>query len=75
MDSEIEYLISFRRAIYLNKNLTKDSIINEIDLVILRPNYGIGAENYYKVIGKKLKNDKKAFMKPLGRISKIDKCN
>jgi len=45
---------SFRRAIYPVRNLPKGHIINEKDLITRRPAKGIGANNYYKLIGLKL---------------------
>lgn len=53
--------ISFRRAVYLNKNLKSNSVISENDLVVLRPNIGIGAEYYFNLVGKTLTVDVEAF--------------
>ena len=63
--SEIKsnHLISFRRGVFLNKNLDKGKIIKESDLVCLRPNVGIDARDYKKIIGKKIKKDIKKFEK------------
>ena len=63
--SEIEsnHVISFRRGVYLNKNLDKGNIIKENDLVCLRPNVGIDARDYKKIIGRKLKKNIKKFEK------------
>ncbi len=63
--SEIKsnHLISFRRGVFLNKNLDKGNIIKESDLVCLRPNVGIDARDYKKIIGKKIKKDIKKFEK------------
>ena len=50
----------FRRSIYASKNLKKNSIINKIDIKTLRPNIGIDASYFEKVINKKInKNIKK----------------
>lgn len=45
--SEIEqgHITSFRRAIYLRKNIEKGDVIQEEDLVYLRPNHGIDARD------------------------------
>lgn len=65
MPSEIDngHVISFRRAVYLNKDLKAGAIIAESDLVTLRPNHGIDAREYNKLIGKKLVQDVSAFSK------------
>lgn len=44
----------FRRACYLNKDLNKGNIITEEDLITLRPNVGIDATEYFKILGKRL---------------------
>jgi N-acetylneuraminate synthase/N,N'-diacetyllegionaminate synthase len=46
---------TFRRALYLKQDMKIGEVISEDAIVSLRPNKGIGAENYKKVIGKKLK--------------------
>ena len=56
-------LISFRRGVFLNKDLDKGNIIKENDLICLRPNVGIDAREYKKIIGKKIKKDIKKFEK------------
>lgn len=53
--------ISFRRAVYLNCDLKKGSIIKEKNLSLLRPLEGIDARDYYQLIGKKLKQDIKKY--------------
>ena len=52
------HIKSFRRAVYLNKTLNKGHLINFNDLVYLRPNHGVDARDYSKLIGKKLKKIK-----------------
>ena len=49
---ENNHHISFRRGVYLNKNYKKGDIINESDLVCLRPCEGIGSEYFFELIGK-----------------------
>ena len=56
-------LISFRRGIYLNKDLKKDEIIKESDLICLRPNIGLDARDYTKIIGRKVKKNIKKLEK------------
>ena len=62
---EIEngHVDSFRRAVYLNKDVAAGYIIKKEDLVLLRPNHGIDAREYKNVIGKKLSKPLKAFEK------------
>lgn len=59
-----DHHISFRRGVYLNKNIKKGEIIKETDLISLRPNVGISAENYFQIIGKESKKDIKS-LEPL----------
>lgn len=54
---------SFRRAIYLNKDMNKGEVVNEDDLVFLRPMEGISSVYYEKVIGKTLLEDIKKYQK------------
>nr|ADH42967.1 sialic acid synthase [uncultured SAR11 cluster alpha proteobacterium H17925_38M03] len=65
--SEIKskHTTSFRRGVYLNKNLQKGKIIKEKDLICLRPNVGIDARFYNRLIGKKTKRN----------ISKLEKLS
>ena len=50
----------FRRSIFTKRDLKKGTIINENNISVLRPKIGIGAEEFFNVIGKKLnKNIKK----------------
>ena len=57
------HLTTFRRAIYVKKNMKAGEKINYDDLVFLRPNHGIDVRSYEKIIGKKLKKDTLAFEK------------
>ncbi len=61
MPSEAHHRHSFRRAVYLKQDLSVGSILTESDLVTLRPNVGISAHEFYRVVGKRLKTDKRAF--------------
>ena len=50
----------FRRSIFTKRDLKKGTIINENNISVLRPKIGIGAEEFFNIIGKKLnKNIKK----------------
>ncbi len=59
MSSEINtgHLFSFRRALYPARNLKKGTVLKEDNLIVLRPNQGIDARDYNKVIGRRLKKD------------------
>ena len=50
-----KHIQSFRRALYLNKNLKKGDIVKAEDIVSLRPMEGISSIFYEKLINKKLK--------------------
>ena len=56
---EGDHVISFRRAVYPNRDIPKGTVIAENDLIILRPDHGISACNYYQLIGKKTTIDLK----------------
>ena len=61
------HVVSFRRGIYCNKFLKKGHRLKKEDLVFLRPNHGIDARDYIKVIGKKIKKDTKKPFKSNGK--------
>lgn len=65
LKSEINsgHVKSFRRAIYLNKNIQKGKIISKNDLVCLRPNVGLDARKINKILSKKSPKNFKAFEK------------
>ena len=58
---EKKELVYAKRGIYLNHSMLKGEIIEEKDLIALRPCVGIAAKNYKKVVGKVLKVDKKSY--------------
>lgn len=58
---EKKELVYAKRGIYLNHSMLKNEVITEKDLITLRPCVGIAAKDYDKVVGKKLKLDKKSF--------------
>jgi N,N'-diacetyllegionaminate synthase len=54
---------TFRRAIYLNKNIKKGEIIKSNDIICLRPNHGVDARDFKKIIGRKASKDFYAYKK------------
>ena len=52
--------ISFRRGVYLNKDLNKGQIIKKEDLAFLRPAVGTDSRKYSEVIGSKVLKDVKS---------------
>ncbi len=60
---EGDHVISFRRAVYPSKDLKKGAVLKEEDLTVLRPNHGIDARDFYKILGMRLKIDVKAHQK------------
>jgi len=63
MPSEIENecRISFRRAVYPRRDLRAGTLLTREDIISLRPNVGIDGKDYFKLLGKRLKADKKAY--------------
>jgi len=57
LEVESENIISFRRAIYPKRDIAKGAIVKSDDLTVLRPNKGIDARYFDKLIGKKTKID------------------
>ena len=59
LQSEIEsgHLTSFRRAVYPCCDIKKGSRVTENEITVLRPNNGIPANEYYKILGKRLNRD------------------
>ena len=52
-----QHIESFRRAVYLKKQIKKGDIIKREDLIFLRPNIGTHTKNFELVVGSKaLKN-------------------
>ena len=48
---------SFRRGIYATHDIPKGKIISKNDLIVLRPNHGLDARLFKKIIGKKIKKN------------------
>ena len=49
--------LSFRRSVYPSKNIKSGEVLSEENLTVLRPNHGIDARDYEKLIGKKAASD------------------
>jgi len=60
LKSELKSRKFARRSIVVKRNLKKNSIISHKDLITLRPNIGISAHFWKKVVGKKIKRNLKA---------------
>ncbi len=56
-EKEEKERIYARRSIYAKRFIKQGEIISENDLIFLRPNIGIGAEEVDKIVGKKAKTD------------------
>ena len=63
VEIESGHVTTFRRAVYLSRDMTQGEVVREEDLIYLRPNHGIDARDYQSVIGKKLKKDILAYQK------------
>jgi N,N'-diacetyllegionaminate synthase len=63
IEIENNHHISFRRSMYLNRDIEAGRVVEYDDLISLRPNTGIDARYYQDLIGKTLVNDKKAYEK------------
>jgi N,N'-diacetyllegionaminate synthase len=57
------HVLSFRRAIYPSRDILKGEILTDENITVLRPNHGIDARDYDKVIGKTAKVDLKKHQK------------
>lgn len=47
-----EHVRTFRRSIYVKRDVPKGTVLTENDLTTLRPNNGICASKYFEIIGK-----------------------
>tara|TARA_Y100001935_G_scaffold23441_1_gene17012 strand:+ start:374 stop:1384 length:1011 start_codon:yes stop_codon:yes gene_type:complete len=56
-----ERISEFRRSCYLKNDCKSGEIITQENLTTLRPNKGIDSRDYFKLLGKKLLINKKAF--------------
>jgi len=57
----------FRRALFLKEDMKAGTIIKENDIISLRPDIGISAWDFSKIIGKRLNKDIKA-LEPLDKF-------
>lgn len=55
-----ERIREFRRAVYLNREMSAGEVVQESDLATLRPCVGIDARDYFRVVGRRLRRDRKA---------------
>lgn len=63
LEVEGDHLISFRRALYFNRDMKKGEVITANDIIALRPNHGMDAREYHGLIGKVLTSDIKKYEK------------
>lgn len=68
--SEIDngHIRSFRRGVFVNKDLKVGDVLTEENLVTLRPHVDIAAKDFYSLIGKKVKSDLSKLDSPFGHI-------
>jgi len=57
IELENKHDISFRRAVYPSRDIRAGEVLNDTNLTVLRPNVGIDAREYSKVIGRRAKRD------------------
>lgn len=60
-ETNANHVVSFRRAVYPVRDLPAGTVITEDDLVVLRPNHGIDARQYGRVVGKTVQRDLRAY--------------
>lgn len=58
-----EHVISFRRAVYPSRDIAKGEVLTEENLTVLRPNHGIDARDFDKLVGIKAKSNMKKHQK------------
>lgn len=58
---DVDRIRQFRRAVYPKIDLKVGDVLSADNLTTLRPNKGIDARDYYKIIGMRVKQDKSAF--------------
>jgi sialic acid synthase SpsE len=63
MASELDagHVRSFRRAVYCRRPLRAGEVIQQADLVVLRPNHGVDARDFDTVAGRRAARDLRAF--------------
>jgi N,N'-diacetyllegionaminate synthase len=60
-ESEENHVLSFRRAVYPAVDLPAGSVLTRDNTISLRPNVGIDGRDYFRVLGKRLRVDKRAY--------------
>lgn len=63
IELENKHEVSFRRAVYPSRDMSAGEKFTEQNLTVLRPNHGIDAREYEKVLGRKTKVDLKKHQK------------
>lgn len=58
---ETGHLRSFRRAVYARRDLAAGEELRAEDLVVLRPNHGVDARDFEKVVGRRVRRATPAF--------------
>jgi N-acetylneuraminate synthase/N,N'-diacetyllegionaminate synthase len=58
-----ERIQKFRRALYFKKDMEKGEIATRDNLIALRPNVGIDAREFYKILGKRLRVAKRKYQR------------
>jgi N-acetylneuraminate synthase/N,N'-diacetyllegionaminate synthase len=56
IEIENNHNVSFRRSIYAAADLPVGHQLTENDIAVLRPRHGLCASNYFKILGRKLRN-------------------
>lgn len=59
------HVVTFRRAVYPSRDIQPGEVLDESNLTVLRPNSGIDARDYFKVLGKRTKRELKQHQKLL----------
>jgi N,N'-diacetyllegionaminate synthase len=57
IELENKHDVTFRRAVYPSRDIKAGEVFTEQNLTVLRPNHGIDARDYEKLIGKRVKNN------------------
>lgn len=52
-----EKSIVFRRSIFVAENMKAGEVINEMNVRVVRPGYGLHPKHYWSILGKKVKQD------------------
>lgn len=61
-EKDVKHPEEFRRAVYFQQNLKKGHLVEESDLISLRPCKGIPANLFFSLVGKRLSQDVVALM-------------